>query len=92
MEVKTQRGSITLILACMYAGKTTELERQFRRSCVAKRKCIMVTYTEDTSYSSSNEVVTHDGLAVKCLKYEKLQTILDILREYDVICVDEVQF
>jgi thymidine kinase len=91
-SLKPLRGSITLILACMYAGKTTELERQFRRAGVAKRKCIMVTYTEDTRYSPMNEVVTHDGLAVKCLKCYKLATILDILREYDVICIDEVQF
>lgn len=96
METKTlpkqPRGSITLILACMYAGKTTELGRQIRRARVAKRKCVMASYTGDTRYTQSNEVVSHDGLTVECLKCEKLAMILDILYTYDVICVDEVQF
>jgi thymidine kinase len=84
-------GYITLILGPMFSSKTTELIRQYNRNALANKKCIMIKYSGDDRYDN-NAVVTHDGMKVSAIKCKTLQQVNDQVKDYDVICVDEVQF
>jgi len=78
----------------MGAGKTTELQRFAERATIAKRKCLMIKYSEDTRYTTDAVVQTHakrryDGETVACTK---LAEISDRVAEYDLLAIDEGQF
>jgi thymidine kinase len=85
------QGSITLILGPMFSSKTTELIRQYNRNALANKKCIMVKYSGDNRYDN-NHVTTHDGIKVQGIKCNKLSMVDEFVKDYDVICVDEIQF
>lgn len=87
----TYSGSINLILGPMFSSKTTELIRQYYRNTLGGKKCIMVKYANDDRYSK-NEVVTHDGKSVEALICKQLAEVENDVLNYDVICIDEVQF
>ncbi len=56
-------GEIQLILGPMFSGKSTELLRRIRRYTVAKRKCLVVKYKQDTRYSQES-LATHDRYVI----------------------------
>jgi len=85
------QGSITLILGPMFSAKTTELIRQYNRNTLGGKKCIMVKYSGDERYDN-NAVVTHDGIKVQAIKCSQLSQVYDQIINYDVICIDEIQF
>lgn len=91
MNDNVYTGSINLILGCMWSGKTGELIRRYNRHTIGGRKCIMIKYKNDTRYDSEM-VVTHDGIKVNAIIADCLEQVNDAVQEYDVVCVDEVQF
>ncbi len=84
-------GQLNLILGGMYSGKTSELFRRYNRYTIGGKKCIMIKYKNDTRYDA-NMVVTHDNVKVNAIVCEALYEIDSIIKLYDVICVDEIQF
>ena len=84
-------GKIKLILGPMYSGKTSELLNRYRRWNLAKKKVLMIKYESDNRYKE-NEIVTHDGLSLKAFKCNLLEELDHKINNYDIICVDEVQF
>jgi thymidine kinase len=80
-----------LILGPMFSSKTTELIRQYNRNSIGGKKCIMIKYMGDDRYDADS-VVTHDGIKVDAIKCKYLKDFEHIVKDYDVICVDEVQF
>lgn len=84
-------GTFNIILGSMWSGKTSELVRRYKRHTIGGRKCLMIKYKNDTRYDDEM-VVTHDKIKVQGLVCEYLYEADDKVREYDVICVDEVQF
>jgi thymidine kinase len=84
-------GTIHLILGPMYSGKTSELIKRYDRYTIGGKKCIMVKYKNDTRYDTSS-VVTHNGTKVDSHVAENLYELDEIVANYDVVCVDEIQF
>jgi thymidine kinase len=84
-------GQLRLILGPMYSGKTSELLNRYRRWKLAGKKILLIKYENDTRYKEDS-IVTHDGLSVKAYKCKLLKELDDIIVNYDIICVDEVQF
>lgn len=80
----------------MYAEKSTNLLRQFRRFKLAKKRCLLVKYTGDNRYTDQNYIATHDKVmsseqAVPCHQLSEVEVAVN-LQDYDVICIDEIQF
>jgi thymidine kinase len=87
-------GSITLILGPMFAGKSTYLLAQERKSKIAKKKVVCVKYHLDTRYTSGTEITTHnkDMSTAPSYSISSLSSIYSELINYDVILIDEGQF
>ena len=51
----------------------------------------MVKFQRDTRYDAF-QVITHDGIAINAIRCEYLYELDDIVINYDVICIDEIQF
>jgi thymidine kinase len=85
------KGSLNLIIGPMYSGKTSTLITRYNRHTIAKRKCIMIKYKNDTRYDDTM-IVTHDGIKVKAIPCYELASVDSIVQNYDVVCIDEVQF
>ena len=84
-------GKVNLILGPMYSGKTSELLRRYRRYIIANKKCLLIKYSKDNRYSN-NQVITHDDISYNAYNCSKLEEVNNIIDQYDVICVDEIQF
>ncbi len=87
----TYDGSINLILGPMWSCKTTELIRRYKRYTLGMKKCMMIKYKNDTRYDNAM-VVTHDGHKIEAFACEVLCEADLEIQNYDVICIDEVQF
>lgn len=87
----TYDGCFNLILGSMWSGKTSELVRRYRRHTIGGRNCLMIKYKNDTRYDDEM-VVTHDKITVQALVCEYLYEADHVVEEYDVICIDEIQF
>ena len=85
------KGAIHLILGPMYSGKTSELVRRYRRYSVAGKKCLLVKHEHDTRYDEKM-LCTHDSHKVDAQGCLRLSDLDFDHREYDVICIDEIQF
>lgn len=77
----------------MFSGKSTILLTRYRRYQIAGKKCLLIKYANDTRYSGSEEMlVTHDQISYKATSCHKLEEVHDFVQDYDVICIDEIQF
>ncbi|AYV76886.1 MAG: thymidine kinase [Barrevirus sp.] len=83
--------SLNLILGNMFSGKTSELIRRYNRYSIGNKKCLMIKYKNDTRYDPFM-IVTHDNIKIKAIVCEFLYEADIIISNYDVICIDEVQF
>jgi len=84
-------SKLNLIIGPMFSGKSTMLLTRYRRYQIAGKKCLLIKYANDTRYSTK-EIVTHDNLRYKATSCKKLEEVHDFVQDYDVICVDEIQF
>lgn len=84
-------GKLSLILGPMYSGKSTTLLTRYRRYKFANKKCLLVKYSKDTRYDK-NKIITHDMLEYNAKNCTKLEEIDNYVKDYEVICIDEVQF
>ncbi|ARF09580.1 thymidine kinase [Indivirus ILV1] len=84
-------GQFNLIIAGMFAGKSTELIRRYNRYTIGGKKCIMIKWINDDRYDSKM-VVTHDNIKVDAIVCRYLFEADGIIKNYDVVCIDEVQF
>ena len=91
-------GYLHLILGPMFAEKSTTLLRQYRRHELTKKNCLLVKYDGDQRYTKENFIATHDQVKSKkeaypCHHLSELTHKHKVnLSEYDVICIDEIQF
>ena len=84
-------GSINLIIGPMYSGKTTELIRRFRRHKIGNKNCILIKYINDNRYNEE-KISTHDNITIEAVKCSLLEELDKVIKIYDVICIDEIQF
>lgn len=87
----TFNGCFNLILGNMFSGKTTELMRRYRRYTIGGKKCFLVKYKNDVRYDK-NMIASHDNVKVMATSCEKLCEVDTMISNYDVICIDEIQF
>lgn len=87
-------GYLHLILGPMFAEKSTTLLRNSRRLKLRKKKCLLVKYQGDNRYTDQNYIATHDQIfsSEEAISCEKLSELTEDLEEFDVICIDEIQF
>jgi len=87
----TYDGTFNLILGSMWSGKTSELVNRYKRHTIGDRNCLMIKYKNDTRYDNEM-VVTHDKIKVQAFVCEFLYEADHLVDDFDVICVDEIQF
>lgn len=92
MKAEQEEGKIELILGPMFSGKSTRLIEIIRKSVYQAKKSIMVKFYADKRYSEKSEVVTHDLIKYDSIDCKQLRDSFDILKNYDVIGIDEGQF
>ncbi len=82
--------SIELILGPMFSGKTTEMIRRCRRRMSVGLNVVILNHKLDNRNGTTN-VVTHDGIQMVSIPCDSV-TNYEILKDYDVIAIDEAQF
>lgn len=88
-------GNIQLILGCMFSGKTSELVRRIQRYKSIQKKVLFVNFIEDTRYNNEtdiNNIYTHDKVGCQGIYLEKLFTLINKVKDYDVFVINEGQF
>ena len=91
-NVLENEGRLVLILGPMFSGKSTRLIEIIRKFAYKAKKTIMIKYFEDKRFSEKSEVVTHDLIKYDSLDCRNLRDSFEILKNYDVIGIDEGQF
>ena len=101
---KTSRGYLKIILGSMFAGKTTELIKEYNRHSACGLNCCFINHSLDDRYESgTNKTKTHNkteilnDFSVSKLKniFDKTtQTSVEILlhEHFDVYFINEGQF
>lgn len=84
-------GRIELIVGPMFAGKTTEMLRRVDRAELAKKRCVVMKYSQDNRYSQNN-VATHDLQMRVAIPCSKLLPHIEECQNFDVVGIDEGQF
>jgi thymidine kinase len=88
--------ALTLILGCMFSGKTTELLRMVEREESIDRKVLVINHSHDSKRSGKAVLKTHSG-KIRYVEYE-LNTFTDeileniIAKRPDTIAINEGQF
>lgn len=85
-------GLIRLYIGSMFSGKTSALLEAYTRHSIGKRKCLLVKHNSDTRYDEKN-VVSHNGRNISSsVSCDYLYEIDNIVNNYQVVCIDEIQF
>jgi len=84
-------GELNIILGCMFSSKTSTLISRYKRYQIGGKKCIMIKYKFDTRYDNKC-VITHDGIKIDAIVSSMLYELDKFIKDYDVICIDEIQF
>ena len=92
MNSEIEEGKIELILGPMFSGKSTRLIEVIRKYVYKAKKTIMIKFFADKRYSEKSEVVTHDLIKYDSIDCKNLRDSFDIIKNYDVIGIDEGQF
>lgn len=89
---KQFRGMIRLYIGPMFSNKTGSLLEAYTRHSIGSRRCLLVRHASDSRYST-NAVSTHDGRSVETpVSCQCLYEIDHLVNNYQVICIDEIQF
>ena len=81
--------SLEIIIGGMFSGKTSEMIRRLKRYQIINKKILVINSSVDTR-SQNEELMTHDGVTMSCIKMKEFQ--FDTIQEYDVVAIDEAQF
>ena len=87
--------TINLIIGCMFSGKTSALINVAKMNKLFERKVLIINFEEDSRYSKSNKITTHDNTSLDCLPCGKDILLMNDVKEYresEVICINEGQF
>lgn len=84
-------GSLTVIVGCMFAGKSEELLRKMKRAEIAGLKALVVKPAIDTR-GTVERICSRDGRCMDAISVRSSADILATAERYDVIGIDEAQF
>ena len=91
-----ETGYLKVILGSMFAGKTTELMREYRRYKACGFKCVFINHTNDNNRMlvGSSKTANHDKITVDSISCTKLQSLISRFEEndVDVYFINEGQF
>ncbi|AFJ20489.1 thymidine kinase [Cyprinid herpesvirus 2] len=84
---------LELVLGPMFSGKSTECCRLLSRMTFTGGRCAAIKYSADNRYTDEDVVATHSGAKYPALVATHLESLMPVLlRDYDVIGIDEGQF
>ena len=96
---KPDRGYLKIILGSMFAGKTTELMKEYNRHMACQLNCCFINHSYDDRYGSGREKTkTHSNMEiVNDYSVSKLAHLFDdelniTAESYDVYFINEGQF
>ena len=84
-------GWIEVICGSMFSGKTEELIRRLKRARIANLKVEIFKPAVDNRYHEQN-IVSHDESSVVSTPVKYSKDILSLVKEVDVVGIDEAQF
>jgi len=91
-------GKLTIILGCMFSGKTSELIKIIKRYKSIKKKVLTLNFSKDKRYNNGDKLYSHDLVGIDAIQIENLKNVFldkeiyEIYKESDVICINEGQF
>ncbi len=87
-------GTIKLILGCMFSGKTTELQREFREWSSINKKPLCINYIDDNRYGDIfTNMYNHNEIGVECIKVKNLCDVdNELIVNTEIILINEGQF
>lgn len=86
-------GKLHLIIGPMFSGKSTLLLTRYRRYKIAGKRCLLIKYAGDNRYTESESmIVTHDKISYQAISCTNLSDLGEFIIDFDVICIDEIQF
>lgn len=83
--------SLTVIVGCMFSGKSEELLRRMKRADIARLRVLLVQPTLDTRGTASR-ICSRDGRCMDAVSVRAAAEIPEVAAAYDVIGIDEAQF
>jgi thymidine kinase len=87
------QGKLNLIIGPMFSGKSTLLLSRYRRYKIAGKNCLLIKYAKDDRYDSNEAtIVTHDKISYRAIACLRLADLDQYINDFDVICIDEIQF
>jgi thymidine kinase len=89
-KLDISQGQLHLIFGPMWSGKTSSLQRLYKRYQIIDKKILLIKPAFDTRYSD-NEVCTHDQHKITSINVGKNE-LANISSEYDVYFIDEGHF
>src|SRR5262245_18638225 len=85
-------GWIEVITGSMFSGKSEELIRRLRRAQIAKQKVQIFKPAIDDRYSS-DQIVSHSEMKIPSVNVSSSRELMSkVLRDTDVVGIDEGQF
>ena len=88
-------GYLSIILGCMYSGKTSKLISIYKHNNIAEISTCVINFIEDTRYNSV-EMTTHDGNKIPCKRVAKIYDIFieepELLEHVKCFIINEGQF
>lgn len=92
IENKELKGLIRLYIGPMFSGKTASLIEAYTRHSIGQRNCLLIKHSCDLRYDPKN-IVSHDGRKILSSAIcDSLCDVDNLVDEYQVVCIDEVQF
>jgi thymidine kinase len=88
------KGSISIIIGCMFSGKSTEIIRLIKRyQNIPSKKLLLINHSFDNRYGES-VISTHDRDQIKCKSLSELSIIKETedYKNSNVIFIEEGQF
>jgi len=95
---KTDVGFLHIITGPMFSGKTTELIRIAKKYQSINKKILAINYSKDTRYDEEAAIFSHDKekfastLALDTLDNLLKEPYIELVKNSDIILIDEVQF
>lgn len=86
-------GQTTLILGCMFSGKTERVFQAVRSAILGGKHAVIIKHASDTRYTKQELATSHDGTSMRALSISSLVEDPPMLPDnVDLVAIDEGQF
>jgi len=90
-ENSTNKAYLELIIGPMFSGKTSRLIEIYKQCKFCNISVIAINYSLDTRYDPLL-LSTHDQIKIPCIQTTDLIAVLNNVKNYQVILINEGQF